>query len=124
MFNLGTRYLRLVVTVGGLFLAPTMWAAHVSTHALNASKSKSPKVSETQRTRRRMRHLASGRSTISHGTVSASAGNHNASLTRASNTGASTGSRRHTYHERFFMSSFADGLTGGDITDGEDPVVR
>jgi cell division protein FtsI/penicillin-binding protein 2 len=32
--------------------------------------------------------------------------------------------RRHSYHERFYMSSFAEGLTGGDNTDGEDPVVR
>jgi len=31
---------------------------------------------------------------------------------------------QHRYRERFFMSSFAEGLTGGDITDGEDPVVR
>src|SRR5207245_8836138 len=28
------------------------------------------------------------------------------------------------YHERFLMSSFAEGLTAGDITTGEDPVVR
>jgi cell division protein FtsI/penicillin-binding protein 2 len=87
-----------------------MWAAHVNPHALNASKPKSTqKVSETQRTRRRMRHLARSRSVSSR----------TATLTRTS---AST--RRHTYHERFFMSSFAEGITGGDVTDGEDPIVR
>jgi cell division protein FtsI/penicillin-binding protein 2 len=37
-------------------------------------------------------------------------------LTRASS--------HHRYHERFFMSSFAAGITGGDETDGEDAVVR
>ena len=116
MSKLGTRYFRLVVGVAGLLLVPAMWAAHVSTHALT-SKSKSSKVSETQRTRRRMRHLAHGRSTVSR--KSASATTHSAILIRTS-----TSNRRHTYHERFFMSSFAEGLTGGDLTDGEDPVVR
>jgi penicillin-binding protein 2 len=31
---------------------------------------------------------------------------------------------RHRYYERFTASSFADNLTLGDVTDGEDPVVR
>ena len=110
MSKSGARYFRLVVVVSGLVLAPVMWAAHVNPHALSASKPKSTqKVSETQRTRRRMRHLARSRSVSSR----------TATLTRTS---AST--RRHTYHERFFMSSFAEGITGGDVTDGEDPIVR
>src|SRR6202034_758585 len=110
--------LRLAVVVGALFLAPAMWAAHVNTHALN-TKSKSTKLSESQRTRRRMRHLASSRGTVSHKAVNTTAAAHSATLTRAS---AST--RRHTYHERFYMSSFAAGITAGDNTEGEDPVVR
>jgi cell division protein FtsI/penicillin-binding protein 2 len=110
MSKSGARYFHLVVVVSGLVLAPVMWAAHVNPHALNASKPKSTqKVSESQRTRRRMRHLARSRSVSSR----------TATLTRTS---AST--RRHTYHERFFMSSFAEGITGGDVTDGEDPIVR
>ncbi|MGA9448010.1 MAG: penicillin-binding transpeptidase domain-containing protein [Candidatus Sulfotelmatobacter sp.] len=110
MSKSGARYFRLVVVVSGLVLAPVMWAAHVNPHALSASKPKSTqKVSETQRTRRRMRHLARSRSVSSR----------TATLTRTS---AST--RRHTYHERFFMSSFAEGITGGDVTDGEDAIVR
>ena len=32
--------------------------------------------------------------------------------------------RRHHYYERFYTSSFADGVATGDITAGEDPVVR
>ena len=32
--------------------------------------------------------------------------------------------RRSRYHEHFSASSFADNLTLGDVTDGEDPVVR
>jgi penicillin-binding protein 2 len=109
MFKLGTRCLRLVVMAGGLCLAPAIWAAHVNPHALNTSKPKSAKVSESQRTRRRMRHLASGRSTAGR----------SASLTRTS-----AGSSRRRYHERFFVSSFAEGITGGDVTEGEDTVVR
>ena len=118
MFKSGTRYLRLLMVVGGLLLSPAMWAAHVNPHALNTSKPKSTqKVSESQRTKRRMRHLARGRSATSH----------TASLTRtATKTPVSSSVRRRTYHERFYMSSFvgAEGITGGDVTDGEDPVVR
>jgi penicillin-binding protein 2 len=119
MYKLGTRCLRLVVMVGGLLLAPAMWAAHVNPHALNTSKPKSTKVSESQRTRRRMRHLASGRSTAIRSTASHNTISHSATLTRTS-----VNSPRHRYHERFFVSSFADGITGGDMTAGEDPVVR
>jgi len=119
MFKLRTRYVCLVVMVGGLLLAPAMWAAHVSTHALNTSKGKSQRVSESQHTKRRMRHLASSHSTSGRRPLSASAGTARATLTRTS-----ASSRRHSYHERFFMSSFADGITGGDVTEGEDLVVR
>ncbi|HXM68242.1 MAG TPA: penicillin-binding transpeptidase domain-containing protein, partial [Candidatus Acidoferrum sp.] len=112
----GTRYLRLVVIVGGLLWAPGIWAAHVDPHALNTNKSKSTKkVSETQRTRRRMRHLARGRSATA---------THHATVRRASTTAARVTTARHRYHERFFMSSFAEGIAAGDITDGEDLVVR
>ncbi|GAC1420165.1 MAG: hypothetical protein NVSMB62_13920 [Acidobacteriaceae bacterium] len=33
-------------------------------------------------------------------------------------------SRRHVFYERFTASSFADNLTLGDVTTGEDPIVR
>lgn len=102
MSKLGTRYLRLLVMVGSLLWTPGLFAAHVNPHTL--SKSKSAKVSETQHTKRRMRHLARS---------------HSANVTRAS-----VSSSRHRYHERFFVSSFAAGLTGGDVMEGEDPVVR
>jgi penicillin-binding protein 2 len=138
MFESGTRCLRLVVMVGGLLFAPAMWAAHVNPHPLNTSKTKSRKVSESQRTRRRMRHLASGRSTAvrrttslssaSLGTTSHSAGtsSHSASMgtPMASLKRASVSASHHRYHERFFVSSFADDIAAGDLTAGEDPVVR
>ncbi|MGA2377100.1 MAG: penicillin-binding transpeptidase domain-containing protein [Candidatus Sulfotelmatobacter sp.] len=137
MFKWETRCLRLVVVVGGLLLAPAMWAAHVNPHTLN-TKTKSRKVSESQRTRRRMRHLASGRGTAvrrptslgsaSLGTSSHSAGttSHSASTSTqgASLRRASVSTSHHRYHERFFVSSFAEDIAAGDITAGEDPVVR
>ena len=115
---MGTHLLRLVVIATVLGLAPAMFAAHVNPRSLSPSKSKSTsrKVSESQRTRRHLRHLASSHSTAAHSTTASA---HRTSFTRTSVTSA-----RHRYHERFFMSSFAEGITGGDITDGEDPVVR
>jgi cell division protein FtsI/penicillin-binding protein 2 len=77
-------------------------AATVSTHSLTTAKPKSQKVSETPHARRRMHHLAR-----THAATSA---------TRIH--------RRHRYYERFLMSSFAETTAEGDITTGEDPVVR
>src|ERR1700758_1698286 len=78
-------------------------AANVNARSLTA-KSKSQKLTESQRARRHMSHLAKSRS---------------ANLTHASVT-----TRRHRYHERFHMSSFAEDIANGDITAGEDSVVR
>jgi beta-lactamase class D len=124
----GARTFRLVVVVGGFSVAPAVWAAHVNPHTLNNGKAKTAKVSESQHTKRRMRHLASARSTASHTAAAHHAAVHpaatqGATLTRTS-TRSGASARRHSYHERFYMSSFAEGLTGGDNTDGEDPVVR
>jgi membrane carboxypeptidase/penicillin-binding protein len=111
MSTQGLRVFRLVVTfLASLALAELSFAAHVNTHALSSAKSKSQKISESQRTKRRLHHLAR-----SH---SAAPG-----VTRASVHSPSVRTRHH-YYERFYMSSFADGLTEGDITGGEDPTVR
>ena len=37
---------------------------------------------------------------------------------------STTATRRHRYYERFSMSSFAHDITSGDVTAGEDPIVR
>src|SRR6202166_5014642 len=83
-------------------LAGISWAAHIntSTHTSSKSKTQQRKVSESQRTRRRMHHLARRRS---------------ANLTRAS---VST-RRRHHYYERFHMSSFAENMPPGTLMAGE-----
>jgi len=85
-------------------LAGVSFAAHINTHT---PPKKSQKISETTRTRRRLHHLARSRG--------AAAGHV---------TAVSATTRRHRWHERFYMSSFAEGLTAGDTTAGEDPVVR
>ncbi|MFZ0317954.1 MAG: penicillin-binding transpeptidase domain-containing protein [Candidatus Sulfotelmatobacter sp.] len=124
MSKLGVRGLRLMVIVSGVVLVPAMWAAHVNPRTLNGSKPKSmQKVSESQHTKRRMRHLASSRTTTGH-VAGRRVATHSGTLTRTSAHAASVSARRHTYHERFYMSSYAEGLTGGDLIDGEDPVVR
>jgi cell division protein FtsI/penicillin-binding protein 2 len=86
-------------------LAGVSWAAHIATHAPTKSKTQNRKISETQHTRRRLHHLARSRS---------------AHVTSVS---ATTIHGRH-YYERFHMSSFAQDIATGDITAGEDPVVR
>jgi penicillin-binding protein 2 len=129
MSKLEARSLRLAVLVGGLLLAPSVWAAHVNPRPLNPPKSKSAKVTESQRTRRRIHHLASSRSTAVHRTTAHpaaahSTGSHTTVSHTTTVTRAPVSRSSHRYHERFYVSSFAAGLAGGDVTEGEDPVVR
>src|SRR5580698_2681855 len=99
----GTSLLRpLFASIVCLCLASLSWAAHITTHT--PTKSKSQKISETTRTRRRLHHLARSRSTT------------------AVVTPVSATTRRHRYQERFHMSSFAEDITNGDVIAGEDPV--
>jgi penicillin-binding protein 2 len=85
-------------------LCPSGIAATVNTHSLTSHKSKSQKISESQHARRRMRRLARSRA--------------------AAPTTHSSLRRRHRYYERFSTSSFAQDITEGDVTAGEDLTVR
>jgi penicillin-binding protein 2 len=101
----GKSLLRLFVAFFAcLPLAGVSWAVHVNTSTQQTKSKTQRKISESQRTRRRIHHLARSRS---------------ANLTHASVT-----TRRHRYHERFHMSSFAEDIATGDLTGGEDSVVR
>jgi len=82
-------------------------AASVNPHALTRH-SKTRGVTENQHAKKRMRTLARSR-----------AGRSQYAATRYSGT-----HRRHRYYERFSTSSFASEITEGDVTAGEDPVVR
>ena len=100
------NFLRLLFLAGVMFALTALGdAANVNARALTG-KSKSQKVSESQRARRRMSHLARSRSVT---TASRRTGVHH---------------RRHRYYERFYTSSFAEDITEGDVVAGEDPVVR
>lgn len=79
------------------------WAATVSSRSVTAKKSRS--ISESPRAQRRMSHMRHSR--------------------RVARTHvASTRTRRHRSYERFYTSSYAEDVAEGDITTGEDPVVR
>src|SRR6266436_8693490 len=92
---------RLALIIGlALLLEASSFAASVNTRSLTTRKS--PSVSAGQRKKKRMRTLAKGR----------------VPRTRAARI------RRHRSYERFYTSSFADATTEGDITGGEDPIVR
>ncbi len=95
-----------------MFAPGTALAANVSTRRLIVRK-KTPNVTETPRARKHMRRLARSRATRP-GTVRLAS-------TRFSRTRVH---RRHRYYERFTMSSYMDDITDGDITAGEDPIVR
>jgi penicillin-binding protein 2 len=98
-----TRFLRWIFTfVIWLPLTGASWAAHLNTPTSSTAKSRAQKISETQRTRRRLHRLASARA---------------ASVTPVS-------AHRRRYHERFHMSSFAEDVAEGDAIAGEDSVVR
>jgi penicillin-binding protein 2 len=93
-----------------LLLSPFGIAASVTTRALTTNKSKTQKVTETQHARKRMHRLAQSRAARPRTKVA---------LRR---TGVR---RRHRYYERFTASSFAkQDITEGDVTAGEDLVVR
>ena len=95
---------RLLVTLVMLLPASAI-AANVNPRPLANSKPKSH-VTEGQHARRRMRRLARSRGVVH------------------SRTAHAVPHRRHRYYERFYASSFAKDVTEGDVTAGEDPVVR
>jgi penicillin-binding protein 2 len=93
-----------LIVVFALLLQQSGIAASVNTRPLTSRKSKSQKISEGQHARRRMSRLARSRAPRLH--VVHRRG------------------RRHRYYERFYMSSFAQDISEGDLASGEDPVVR
>ncbi len=78
-------------------------AATIGTRPLTGYRSRARAVKENPHARRHMRHLA---------------------RSRRVRTQTVARSRHRHYHERFTASSFANDITDGDVTTGEDPVVR
>src|ERR1051326_3765532 len=81
-------------------------AATINTHRTTRTKSKH-RITENARARRRMSRLRRSRAVYAH---------------RRGR--RSRYARRHRSYERFYTSSFSDDISDGDITAGEDPVVR
>ena len=104
--NAGKRFAGLGLIVAFIFLVVLCqagMAATVSPRSLTSHKSKSQRISESQHARRRMHRLARSRAVVPR-TVSLH--------------------HRHRYYERFSTSSFSQDITEGDVTAGEDPIVR
>jgi len=104
----GSALVRLVVFfLLALLLTESGIAATINTRSLTSRKSKSQTVSESQRAKKRIHRLARSRASRSR----------KARIVRA-------GHRRRRYYERFTASSFREDAIEGDVTAGEDPVVR
>jgi penicillin-binding protein 2 len=109
MSNQGSALIHVFAAVVlSLLLSQVVVAATVNTRSLTAGKPKSQKLSETQRTRKRLSRLSRSRVPRS--------GKARVVRTRLH--------RRHRYYERFSTSSFMADVTDGDTATGEDPVVR
>jgi penicillin-binding protein 2 len=101
-------------------------AASVSTRSMT-TKPKAQRVHESAHARRHVRRLARSRGHVvrRRHTAVASARQKSVVTRTAVITRTSIVHRRHhRYVERFTASSFADDVTEGDVTGGEDPVVR
>ena len=86
-------------------------AATISAHHSSKSHSKSPKISESASAQKKMaKNRHSSKTT--------------ASRNRSKQVVYSSKYKRHKYYERFSGNSFAFDQTEGDITAGEDPIVR
>src|SRR5437588_4015532 len=103
----GSALVRLVIFFFlALLLTESGVAATINTRSLTSRRSKQT-VSENQRAKKRINRLARSRASRSR----------KARIVRASH-------RRRRYYERFSASSFRDDAIEGDVTAGEDAVVR
>jgi penicillin-binding protein 2 len=106
MFSKRSALFYFILAFSMMLLPGSGIAANVNLGTLTPRKPKSH-LTEGQRAHRRMRHLARSRAVVHPRTV------------------ATLHSRRHHYYERFSASSFVNrDQTEGDVTTGEDPVVR
>src|SRR5450759_1631556 len=94
-------------TLLALFTCANAPAATISTHKAH---SKTHRITETATAQKKMTRMRTSSRTV-------------ARRNRSTHVVAST-HRRHRYYERFSASSFADNQVEGDITAGEDPMVR
>jgi cell division protein FtsI/penicillin-binding protein 2 len=97
-------------TLLALFSCANTPAATIST--IHKTHTKTHHITETTAAQKKMARMRSSSKTA-------------ATRNRSTHTVASARvSRKHRYYERFWASSFADNQVEGDITAGEDPIVR
>src|ERR1017187_2715448 len=94
-------------TLLALFTCANATGATISTHKAH---SKTHRITETATAQKKMTRMRNSSRTV-------------ASRNRSTHVVAST-HRRHRYYERFSASSFANDQVEGDVTAGEDPIVR
>ena len=99
--NKGSSLIRVAVVFFVFFFSLSIFGATVNTRSSRSSVKPKTQVSESARARKRISRLHQSRRTRRYAR-----------------------NRRHRYYERFYTSSFADGAAEGDVTTGEDPVVR
>jgi cell division protein FtsI/penicillin-binding protein 2 len=105
-----------------MLLEASGFAASVNPSTLAPHK-KARGVTENQHAKRHMRTLARSRVRRSPYASTRSVATRYPS-TSSSGVHSSVTTRRHHYYERFHTSSFASDIADGDVTAGEDPVVR
>lgn len=103
MTSQGSRFARFLASIVALLLAAQFATAATIAPQQVTHARKPRKVTENVRARRRMHHLA---------------------RTRVVRSRTVTALKRHHYYEHFYASSFASDITEGDVTTGEDPIVR
>jgi penicillin-binding protein 2 len=107
--------LTVLLSLMALFLCLGASAATIATHKTHP---KPRKITETTTAQKKMARLK-------HSTKTAASRNSSSVRVYAGRTTAGPKvSKRHGYSERFYASSFADNQVEGDITAGEDPIVR
>jgi penicillin-binding protein 2 len=112
-------FIRLAFFLGlAISLAASGIAASVNPSTVTPRK-KTHRVAENQHAKKRMRTLA--RSRAPHAQYSTA---HSSGTVSSSSSSSSSAVRHHHYYKRFHTSSFASDITEGDVTAGEDPVVR
>jgi penicillin-binding protein 2 len=94
---------RLLIVASIVFFVQSAIAATINTRPLTTTRSKSRSVKENPRAGKHMRHLARSRRVRSRRAVA---------------------SKRRRHLERFLASSYVSDATDGDVTAGEDAVVR
>jgi len=96
----------IAVLINMLALFPCLGAS-AATIASHKTHTKSHKITETTTAQKKMARLR-----------------HSSKTAASRNASAYQVSQRHHYYEHFYASSFADNQVEGDITAGEDPIVR